>query len=162
MLSEVLQVIDLANLTVALSSLVIALVALRVSNRVATASITQPFVIQELYELYEYVSTRRLGSDPVADVPRLFEEIGRVRSRRLILEQAGFGDRMAELEAKIHEFSELRGELEIAQRAGALTEEQGKKLGQAAAAIDYALQALLRDIEPQLRSVMKNPLRAPG
>lgn len=152
----VIQVIDVANLIVALASLTIAITALRISGRIAAISISRPFVIQELYELYEYIETRRLGTDLEKDIERLFSEIDRVRAKRLILEQAGFGKRLEEMEQRISEFSSLRKQL---QDAGTWTPEQGRALTNAAVTIDQVLQSLLRDIEPQLRRVMTNPLR---
>jgi hypothetical protein len=156
MIFGVIQVIDVANLVVAAVSLTIAIAALRISGRIAAASISRPFVIQQLYELYEYIATRRLDTDLDKDIDRLFNEIERVRTKRLILEQAGFGRRLEEMEQRIHEFSALRPRLA---EAGTWTEEEGRALTTTAAAIDRVLQALLRDIEPQLRKVMTNPLK---
>lgn len=156
---EVVQVIDVANLIVALTSLVVAGIALIVANRAAAMGIAMPFVIQELYELYEYIETRRLGTDLAADVDRLFDEVKRIGEKRIMLELAGFGNRLVELDARKDAFARTRREILDAQGAGAYTEDQGHELTQAAAAIDRTVQALLREIEPQLSLVMKNPLR---
>jgi hypothetical protein len=156
---EVIQVIDVANLIVALTSLVVAGVALIVANRVAAMGIAMPFVIQELYELYEYIETRRLGTDLAADVDRLFDEIKRIGEKRIMLELAGFREQLTELDARKEEFARIRRKLMQAQEAGTYTDDQGQELTQAAVAIDQTVQDLLRAIEPQLSLVMKNPLK---
>lgn len=45
-------------------SLIAALVALRISNRVARMSISMPSVIEKLHDLYAYWKTRQLDDDP--------------------------------------------------------------------------------------------------
>lgn len=158
-MGEVIQVIDVFNLAIAVSSLLLAIAAVYISSRISRRGMFLPFVIQELYEVYEYLQSRRLGDDVKADIPRLFNEIELVSTKHLILEQSGFSERLAELGAAKAAFGRSRDEADAAkQRDGSYTDAQGEALFSAAQAMDRALQALLMDIEPQLRKVMKDPM----
>ena len=159
-MSDEVKLIDVANLIFAGTSFIVALVALKISNKVARMSISRPFVIEKLHDLFEYLKTRRLSDDPIKDVDRLMDEVQRIRRLTLVLEQAGFGLRVHELEAKVLAFSETRKELEVVLTSGnQITEEQRRKLLKTAGEMDKPLQALLADIETMLRKIMKDPIK---
>ena len=88
------------------------------------------------------------------------DEVKRVRRAALILEQAGFGDRYTELESRLSKFAATRRRLETAVASGRqLSQDEADDISSAALAIDEALQALLLDLEPQLRKVIKDPFK---
>ena len=122
--------IDLANAALGLASLTIALLALKKATEVGGMAISRPLVLERLYALHEYRKTRELSQDPIKDIARLFNEIGRVRQAAIVLEQAGLTD-----------------------------EDQGDSIIASARTLDKAIQQLLGNIEPQLRRVMNDPLR---
>src|ERR1700730_6050054 len=91
---------DVLNITLSSVSLVVAIVALMVSKRVAAISISSSLVIQKLYELVEYFQGRHLGKDLKDDTKRTSDDLVMLRQRGFILRQAGFGERLEDLEAK--------------------------------------------------------------
>ena len=151
------DLLNLLALVISLASLVVSIVALSAAKRVAAISISTPLVLEHLYELVEYLNKRKLDSDLAKDVDRLFEEIAKVREKSFVLRQAGFGSRLDEFESKVKAFSTLCKQLQG--RAANVTPAETETLMQRTYEVDKTLQALLRDIEPKLESVFKDPFR---
>ena len=149
---------DVANITLSSVSLVVAIVALVVSKRVAAISVSTPLVIQKLYELVEYFQGRQLGKDLGEDIKRMSEDLTILRQRGFILRQAGFGDRLEDLERKATAFRDLSKEL--LPRADSVTEAEAKEVSERANRFAEALQALLNDLEPKLERVFKDPFNS--
>ena len=151
------DILNLLALIISLASLIVAIVALTAAKRVAAISISRPLVMQHLYELVEYIHGRKLDTDLAKDIDRLYDEIGKVRAKQFVLRQAGFGGRLDDLESKVTAFITLRNELRT--RTQSVTPAEVERLSQLVYAVDKTLQALLRDIEPKLEFVFKDPFR---
>jgi len=148
--------IDLANAALGLASLTIALLALKKATEVGGMAISRPLVLERLYALNEYRKTRELSQDPIKDIARLFNEIGRVRQAAIVLEQAGLTDELHAFESALDHYTALATKLKAVSHP---TQDQGDSIIASARTLDKAIQQLLGNIEPQLRRVMNDPLR---
>ena len=151
------DILNLLALVISLASLIVAIVALWAAKRVAAISISTPLVLQHLYELVEYLHGRKLDTDLAKDIERLYDEIRKVREKRFVLRQAGFGGRLDDLESKVTAFLTLRNELST--RRSSVTPAEVEALSQLVYEVDKTLQGLLHDIEPKLELVFKDPFR---
>ena len=149
---------EIASIALAIAALLLALAALRISGDLARKSASRPFVVEKLYELYQYRKNRRLDpqGDVAADIDRLFKEVQMVTAATLILEAAGFRQRLEEVEAKDAAYWEIHRELSRSDRRP--SEEEARKLTDAAVSLDQAIQDLLSALEPQMKRALKNPL----
>ena len=62
-------------------------------------------MIEKLHELFEYLAVRSLPDNASDDIDRLANELHRILKAKLILEQAGFGNQVREIEEHATRFS---------------------------------------------------------
>lgn len=159
MASETVQVIDIANLFVALVSFITAVIALHISKRVAAISISRTFLIQELYEIYERIHAKVYPDDIVERAREVLRDVEFIKSKRLILEQSGFGAYLMKLDIKEKEFWNIKREYDPASAQNEPTKEYVDKYIEALLAMSDQVQAVHDDLEPRLRKVLHNPLK---
>ncbi len=150
---------DIASIAVAIAALLLAMVALRISGELARKSASRPFVLEKLYELYQYRKNRKLDPHgPLAeDIDRLFKEVQMIRAATLILEAAGLTQPIEDIEAKARAFGDIRREIIASGRPP--SNEEGTMLSGAALSLDSAVQDLLSALEPQMREALKDPFK---
>jgi hypothetical protein len=148
---------DLGSIVVAIVALLLAGVALRISGGLARKSASRPFVLEKLYDLYQYRKNRRLEvhSPLKEDIDRLFKEVQMIKSTALILEAAGLEKHVAEVESKGATYDQDHERLTAP--GASPTAEDGERLVSEIVSLDRAVQDLLGALEPQMRRALKDP-----
>jgi hypothetical protein len=142
---------------VAIAALVLAGWAVRVSGVLAKKSSSRPFVLEKIYDLYVDRRNRHLDAHGslAADFDRLVTELQMIRAAAPILEAAGLGKMVAAIEKNATEFGTIRSDII---GAGSHPDvQESKRLTDAAAGLDRAVQDLPGALEPKVKRALKDP-----
>ena len=84
--------VDIPALAVSAVSLIVSLIAFRISKSQTKASIGKPILIQELLELSEYLHSRRSPLDVRERINEIIDSAKLVQTKEFILKKSGFED----------------------------------------------------------------------
>ena len=150
---------DLLAGLVGLAAFAVSIVALRIAGSLARKGATQPFVLENLYDLYSYgLSRAGQQSPPDVIVESFYEDIRRYRKAKLILEVVGFKDHVQRIDPLISQFLNTRDSIKTTSTQ--LTAEQGQQLLDAALEVNRLLDDVITALEPRIRQAIRDPFQA--
>ena len=130
--------VDIPALTVSGISLIISLIAFRISKSQTKASIGKPIIMQELLELSEYLHSRRNPLDVEERIGEIIDSAKLVQTKEFILRKSGFYREFEDHKSANQLFQSLRKEIISSGGAKAATEKQTTDFLQSAQNIEDA------------------------
>jgi hypothetical protein len=156
-----IQVIDIANLLVAIVALIFSVVALRISSKIQNKSITSSFILEKLSEVHS-IAQECLGARNYAEAAD--QLYARLKPYRLVMRSSGLADAYQNVQDSAHRVQELGTKAIELRRAGDDEEEIGKKLrvdiNEAGEVISKSLYQITSQIELTFAAAIANPLGA--
>lgn len=146
---------DIISLTLSVTSLIIALVALYISMGVAKTSISTPLILQELNELSEEYHGKSEGDGINERVARIAKWTQLVQRKQFILRKAGFEEQLGAFLRALTEYSGTRHQ--IIDEGSKPTEEQQERLLSQIGDVSRLLEEMISDIDHKLDGIFENP-----
>ena len=150
-----MNITDIISLTLSTTSLIIALVALFISSRVARTSISTPLILQGLIGLSEEYHGERRRDRIDEHVAYIAKWTQLVQRKQFILRQAGFEEQYDVFLKAVAEYSATRQQ--IINEGSQPTEEQNDRLLSQIDVVERLLGGILSAIDHKLYLISENP-----